>query len=403
VNGWLRLILSAAVVAALLSTSVGRAQVPASTSPLTLGAAFDRALQVNPGLVSARLRGVTNRAAVDVARERLNPEFRAEFEKETPTRAYGVSVPWEAGGKRDRRIAVSEAAVRTGDAELAQIVIELRAAVRRAYFNRVVADARLTLLGELRDLSGRARDAARERFEAGSAPRLEYLQSQLAFAQAENEATAAGGETVAARAALNALLDLPLDAATPLAASLDPAVLPTAASVDTTVQSANAELAVFDRRLEEQRARVALARALQVPDVTPEVTLTRGAEPEFSTGWRAAVAVAVPVFTHHRAGVNVEEAALAQLVSERAAALIRIRGEVTSALAHAEAQRQQYLRYRDEILPQALEVERMAEDSYRLGQTVQATRDARLRALQAAAEFQGALADLERAVGAPLP
>ena len=52
-----------------------------------------------------------------------------------------------------------------------------------------------------------------------------------------------------------------------------------------------------------------------------------------------------------------------------------------------DAQRQQYLQYRDEILPQALEVERMAEDSYRLGQTgiaallqaLQATRDMRLR------------------------
>jgi hypothetical protein len=56
-------------------------------------------------------------------------------------------------------------------------------------------------------------------------------------------------------------------------------------------------------------------------------------------------------------------------------------------------------------------VERMAEDSYRLGQTginaflqaLQASRDARLRSLQTAADLQTALVDLERAVGAPLP
>ena len=78
-----------------------------------------------------------------------------------------------------------------------------------------------------------------------------------------------------------------------------------------------------------------------------------------------------------------------------------------SAAAIADAQRQQYLRYRDEILPQALEVERMAEDSYRLGQTgiaaylqaLQSSRDVRLRAIQSAADLQNALADLERAVG----
>jgi cobalt-zinc-cadmium efflux system outer membrane protein len=156
---------------------------------------------------------------------------------------------------------------------------------------------------------------------------------------------------------------------------------------------------------------VALAGALRVPDVTPEFTITRGAEPEFSTGWRAAVAVAVPLFTTHAAGVRVEQATLVQLTSERSAVLARITGEVGSTLARADAQRQQYLRYRDEILPRALEVERVAEDSYRLGQTgiaaflqaLQATRDVRLRALQAASDFHTAFADLERAVGAPLP
>jgi hypothetical protein len=80
-------------------------------------------------------------------------------------------------------------------------------------------------------------------------------------------------------------------------------------------------------------------------------------------------------------------------------------------LARADAQRRQYIRYRDEILPRAIEVERVAEDSYRLGQTgiaaflqaLEATRDVRLRALQAASDFHTAFADLERAVGAPLP
>jgi cobalt-zinc-cadmium efflux system outer membrane protein len=178
----------------------------------------------------------------------------------------------------------------------------------------------------------------------------------------------------------------------------------------TTARTANAELAVYDRRLAEQRARLALAKAMQQPDVTPEATLTRRAEPEFSTGWRTAVAISLPVFTTHRAGVRVEEAQLQQLTAEREAVMTRVTGEVASAVAIAQAQRQQFVRYRDDIVPQALEVERMAEDSYRLGQTniaaylqaLQSTRDVRLRAIQSAAELQNALADLEKAIGAPL-
>ena len=53
----------------------------------------------------------------------------------------------------------------------------------------------------------------------------------------------------------------------------------------------------------------------------------------------------------------------------------------------------------------------MAEDSYRLGQTgiaallqaLQASRDMRLRSLQTASDFQNALSELERAIGAPHP
>jgi cobalt-zinc-cadmium efflux system outer membrane protein len=274
-----------------------------------------------------------------------------------------------------------------------------------------VAEARLALFDELQMLAARATDAAQQRFDAGSAPRLEVLQAQLAAAEAQNQMTTAQGETVAARATLNALLARPLDTVTPLTTSLDATTAATADVALARARSASAELALLDRRMEEQRARIALARSLQTPDVTPEATVTHGNEPEFNIGWRAAVAVAIPLFTRHRAGVELEQATLTQLTAERDAAVTRITGEVTSAAALADAQRRQFIRYRDEILPQAIEVERMAEDSYRLGQTgitaflqaLQATRDARLRSLQAAADFHSALADLERAVGAPLP
>jgi cobalt-zinc-cadmium efflux system outer membrane protein len=86
-------------------------------------------------------------------------------------------------------------------------------------------------------------------------------------------------------------------------------------------------------------------------------------------------------------------------------------GDVTAAAVVAESQRLAYVRYRDQILPKADEVQRLAEDSYQLGQTgiavllqaLQASRDVRLRSLDAIAQFQSAVADLERAVGAPLP
>jgi cobalt-zinc-cadmium efflux system outer membrane protein len=379
-------------------------------TPLTFAAAVQRALAANPTIVAARLRRGINIASRDVAAERLNPEVRFETSKETPKEAYTLAVPWELGGKRERRIAVANAAIATGDAELNQAIAQVQADVRRAYFARFVAESRQTLLDEVQMFASRAVDAASARYDEGGAPRLEVKQAQLALADAQNQATAARGTVIATRVELNSLLGYALDAPTPIEATLDVGPALSVDAVLARARGANAEVLVLDRRIEEVRARIQLAHALRTPDITPEASLTRRAEPEFDTGWRAALAVSVPVFTTHLAGVRVEEATLAQLQSEREATLARVSGEVTSAATIAEAQRVQYMRYRDEIVPQALEVERMAEDSYRLGQTpisaylqaLQSSRDVRLRAIQSAADLQNALADLERAVGAPL-
>jgi cobalt-zinc-cadmium efflux system outer membrane protein len=397
-------------LAIALSTATIMAAHAQQPAGLTLEAAFARALEANPTIAAARLRRAVDLASVDVARERPNPEFRVEIEKEAPKEAYAFGVPLELGGKRERRIALAEAVVKSGEADLAMTILEVRAAVRHAYVARAGAEARLNLLNEIVDLAQRASDAARQRFEAGSAPRLESVQAELAFEQADNERTAAKAVASAARVQLNGLLALPANAETPLATPLDAPTLPPLETLMANVQASNAELMVLSRRIEEQRARASLARAMKTPDITPEATLTRRAEPEFSTGWRAALGITVPLFTKHEAGVRVEEATLAQVEGERAAAVARITADVSASLALADAQRQQFEQYRDRILPRALEVERMAEDSYRLGQTginallqaLQATRDARLRALQAATDFQNTLADLERAMGFPL-
>jgi cobalt-zinc-cadmium efflux system outer membrane protein len=400
--------------ASLLSTSVVLAQAPTQlppAEPLTLQAAFDRALTVNPTISAARLRRTVNLAGITVAGERPNPEAHAEIERETPKQAFGVAVPIELGGKRNRRIAVAEATLAVGEAELAQTIIDIRNQVRRAYFSRLIGDLRLAVLDELRQFATRARDAAQARFDVGSSPRLEVLQAQLALAQTENEATAAQATAQAATIQLNALLALPLDTPVTLATGLDAPIALAGTVALARAQTSNAELAVLDRQIAEQVARLALARALRTPDITPDVTFTRDSEPDFLYGWRVAATASLPLFTTHRAGVLLEEAALTQLNAQRMAVLARITGEVMSASAVADAQRTAYLRYQNEILPQAQQVEVMAEDSYRLGQTgiasllqaLAASRDLRLRSLQTASDLQDALGQLERAIGAPLP
>jgi cobalt-zinc-cadmium efflux system outer membrane protein len=346
-----------------------------------------------------------------VLRERPNPETTLELTRETPRQAVGVAWPLELGGKRSKRVAVGEATIRSGEAELTVTIAEIRSDVRRAYSDVLVTAARLAVLLELQDLSRRARDTAQARFDAGDAPRLEVLQADLAVGAAENEAAATEGAARAARTRLNALLGEPLDADLRLADPLfTDAAMPAGAALDL-ARSSSSELRLLDRRIEEQRARVELANALRTPDVVPSASLTHDSQPEFDYGWRAGVAIVLPVLSTHKAGVRVEQATLDELTATRQAVETRIAGDVTAAAAAADAGRAAYIRYRDAILPQAEQVEQLAQDSYRLGQTgiaallqsLQAARDLRLRSIDAAAQLRGAVADLERAIGAPLP
>jgi cobalt-zinc-cadmium efflux system outer membrane protein len=401
-----------ALIAGLLAIAAPAVTAqPAPGGSLTLQAALARAFTANPTIAAARLRAPIDSAGLEVARERLNPEATLEFAKETPKQAYGISVPIELGGKRAKRIAIGEATLRAGEAEIDLVIAQVRNDVRRAYFGLLAAETRSSLMQDIRDIADRARDAAQQRFDAGGAPRLEVMQAELALASANNDVSAARGEADGARAELNALLGQALDTAITPATPFDSGTPLARDAALSLAHGASTELRVLDRQIEAQRARIALASALRIPDVAPSATLTHDAQPEFDFGWRAGVVLAVPLFTSHRAGVLVEQSTLDQLSAQRQASLSRIDALVSSAAVLAETRRQLYLRYRDEIIPLAQQVEQVAQDSYQLGQTgivallqaLQSSRDVRLRSLDAASQFQSSLADLERAVGAPLP
>jgi cobalt-zinc-cadmium efflux system outer membrane protein len=379
-------------------------------STLSLSDAMGRALEANRTILAARTARAIDVAGIQAAGQRPNPDVSFEYARETPRWAFAGTIPLELSGKRQRRMDVANATLAVTEAETARIVADVRADVRRAYYQAVGATRRVANAQELEAIQSRARDAAQDRFQTGAAPRLEALQASLALSQAQNEVEAARGDLNAARADLNALLAYPLDAAPALADPLDAGQLPTLQAATQQLLAGNAELQVLEKRLDEVRARVALAKAMRRPDPSVTATLTYDSPPDFVFGWRAGAAIALPIFTTGRPEIAVAEATLARAVADRDARVSQISGAVSAALARATAARQTVERYRSEILPASLQVEQMAEESYRAGQTglpaylqtLQAARDIRRAALQAGLDYQLALADLERAMGTPL-
>jgi cobalt-zinc-cadmium efflux system outer membrane protein len=397
--------LSAVLLVAALA--IEQAPTPTPAVPLTLQAAFANAEQYNPTLVAARLGRAVDIAGIGVARQRPNPEVSFEATRDTPHEALNLAMPLELGGKRARRVDVANATLARTTADLTVQSLDIRRTVRLAYYELVAAANRVAVTSELRGLAERTRNAARDRFESGAAPRLEALQAELALAQADNDQEAARGRLAAARAALNTAIGRGPDMPTEPADTFDSGSIPADPAA---IVAASPDVVALDRAIDEAVARERLAVAMRRPDPTLSGGVLFDSPPDWTYGWRADVAVAIPVFTRHKADVQIETARVAQLRAQREARMATLVGEAAAAVARAQAARRQYLRYRDEIVPQLATIESMAEDSYRSGQTnlaafllaLQAAREVRLRATDAGLEYQTALADLERAVGGPI-
>ena len=370
VEPWLRLRRSAraapaALVTACLCLGGGvSAQPAAAPTTLTLSGAIERALVANPTIGAARLQRPIDVATIAVAGERPNPDVLYENSRDTPRQAIGATLPIELGGKRPRRVDVARATAAVGEASLARVIAEVRNEVRRAYFEAVAAETRARIADDLRALAQRARDAASARVVAGDVPRSDLTLADLSLANSESEVVGARGEAAATRAELNVLLGQPADTLLTLADPLSAGAMIAPQEAFALAARSNVDVQVLDRQIDEQVAKVNLAKALTVPDVAAGGAFTYDAEPEFRFGWRFSGGVTLPVFTRHKAGVVVEESTLARLKREREALVARIAGGVSAALARATAAREQIGRYETSILPLALEAERQAEAAY---------------------------------------
>ena len=288
-----------------------------SAATVTLQSALASAEEHNRTLVAARLGRAVDLAGIDVARQRPNPEASYEAARDTPhqvaqpgpaTRAWRQAVAARRCGQRDARAHNRRA--RGPGAWISG------ARCRVAYFDLVAAANRVQITSELRSFAERTRNAARDRFESGAAPRLEALQAELALAQADNEQEAAQGRLGAARATLNTLIGRPPDAPAEPADTFGAGAVPAdlAAAI-----AAHPDVVAIDRAIDEAVARERLAVAMRKPDPTVSGGVLIDSQPDFMYGWRFGVAITIPVFTTHKADVQVETARVAQLRAEREA------------------------------------------------------------------------------------
>ncbi|MDY0745995.1 TolC family protein [Paucibacter sp. R3-3] len=400
--------LAVACIGTFASPVSVRAQADGARPPLTLEAAFDRALSRSPALSAAAKEVEAQQAAVRQAGVRPNPSLSATVEDtrpETRTSTLTLDIPLEMGGKRAARLGAAERAVGVASAELDNLRAELRARTIGAFFGVLVAQQGVELAAGSVSLAERAADAVSKRVAAGKVSPVEATRARVDVANARLERDEAAAELQNARVRLATVMgeDAPdFDAVRgETAAPLRPALPELMAQLESSPQ-----LRVGRLEAERRRALIEVERSKAQPDLT----LSLGGKRDAAAGRSQAVigfSIPLPLFDRNQGAILEASRRAAKADDELQAARLSLLAELQEASGRLSLARASLRTLEDAVLPAALEAYEAAGQGFDAGkfgflEVIDAQRSllqARSRALNTlAAAFQAAAA-IDRITG----
>jgi cobalt-zinc-cadmium efflux system outer membrane protein len=289
--------------------------------------------------------------------------------------------------------------------------LEVTTAVTRAYYDLWQAHQNQDIYARDRALVERLARATADRYAAGAATQPDVLRAHVELTHLQSKVTTEALALESARAELNALLSrAPED---PLGRPEDPA--PPRLTADPTALVAHAlasrpELGAQRAVVAREDDAVRLARLDYLPDF--EASAGRFVNHDAPDGFGAMLSLSIPLAYKAK-----YDAALAEARARRAEAEAElrrledaVRREVRQAYLRVRTAVEQHELYRNLHLPQAEQTLAATENAYATNQvdflslldSVRTIESTHLEHVRAAADFERAYADLERAVGVEL-
>jgi outer membrane protein TolC len=382
--------------------------------------AIDETLSRNYGLIAAREQVEEARAQVVVAAAFPDPSFTADVNGATSAwnprsstgndQGVGVTIPFP--GKIGLRRTVATADLRAADFALTQLRQLAASQAAQAYDAILVAQRHQDDLTRSKEFAEDFLKKTQARFMAGTVAKVDVLKAEVDVAQSENDLIANERTTATALASLNRLLGRNGGAPLELTGTLEiPSSLGAVESLEKLAESSRPELQSLVAQLEGARAATRLAGEFWAPDIN--LTLTHNAVQGTPSAFTSGVSFGVPIlFWQHQRG---EVAAARHREGELAANINDIQAQISldvqTAFANASTALRQAIFIRDQLLPEAREVYRVASASYGLGgSSALDLLDAKRTLLDAERQYADALgaandaeAALELAIGASLP
>jgi len=298
------------------------------------------------------------------------------------------------------------------EAELKAEEIDTVAQVKKAYYALWLVYRNLEVYRRDKDLVTQFARIAEQKYAVGEVSQPDVLRAQVERTRLINRVTT---ETLAlgkAQARLNALFSRPPEA--PLGAPQNPpapAVPYSMAELEKLTLRIRPELLAQTRALDKERLALALARKAYYPDF--EVSINRFVNFDERDGFGISVSTSIPLAFKYKYDAGVGEATADLQTGQDE--LWRLRDlalfEVKQALVEAQTALEQRNLFLHTHIPQAEQALQASQIGYQTGtldflaliDSVRAIEQIHLEHLMAAANFERAWAELERAVGQELP
>jgi len=383
-------------------------------------------------LLAARQRLAAAEGRVRQAGLRPNPEFEAEYgsarflagEPESEL-DIGISQTFETGGKRGKRTAVARLELQRTRFEVLALERQYAAEVRLAYARAVAAGRQLDALEQLIGINEELLRVTNARLNEGDVAPVELNLVRVETARLRVQAVRAGGEFEGEIISLRSL------AGFEMTETLRIAPLPERPPRLDLNASELTEIALRERvdlqaaRLGEElgTARIRLAQAQSVPNVAASVRFSRersfvdvdagGIEAirDMDNALTFGIAVEIPVFNRNQGEIAAAAGERIEAERQREFMEATIRRDVALAHRRYRAAAETLVLYSTQIVPRTEEIVRSVRAAYGLGEfSIFDVLNEQRRLIEsetgyneALRDYYTALAELERALGTPLP
>ena len=399
-------------------------------------------------------RGQSARAPImtleEIEREAManNPEIRAAERRVavTKTRVSGAGVlddpmlmyrnwgtplskPWDwnqsqqmfmyqqtlpGPGKRAARTEIVNQQVAENDAQVGVLRREISVRVRKAYYDLLRSADEHRIHDQQMDLSKQALQAATVKYTIGRVPQQDVLKAQIAMTRLADHLVMLDQEEESARADLNALMGRDPGAPLEVVGHYGEArVLPSLLDLEKIALEQRPELKTIAATSGVADAQLSLARKAYTPDFTVAggyMLMPSGSM--FRNNYMAELTVSLPWLNRRKHDNEIKEAEAAASVvrSEHDAQVNAAFLEIQQALIRARAAERSLKLYSDTLRPQAEAAFKSASAAYQHDRTdflnlidsQNMLLEVETSYFTAAANFDTRLAELERAIGAPL-